>query len=86
MKTSRQLQPGTAGGGGWQANSAYLFIHLLILFTEDSTVCSDSLQNTHKDKLHHHRSFVYEGDIIVREEEVTTILNYLINLKQVLLL
>lgn len=49
-------------------------------------MCSDSLQNTHKDKLHHHRSFVYEGDIIVREEEVTTILNYLINLKQVLLL
>lgn len=71
---------------GWQANSAYLFIHLLIIFTEDSTVCSDSLQNTHKDKLHYHRSSVYKDVIILGEEEVTTILNYLRNLKQVLLL
>ena len=49
-------------------------------------MCSDSLQNTHKDKLHYHRSSVYKDVIILGEEEVTTILNYLRNLKQVLLL
>ena len=49
-------------------------------------MCSYSLRNTHKDKFHLHSTLVYEDDVIVGEEEVTTILNYLINLKQVLLL
>lgn len=59
----------------------YLFVYLFFLLR------THTLYRTHaKIQFHHHGTEIGEDNVIVGKEVITTLLNYLINLKQVLLL